>query len=736
MWYMTAALSALFVCAAVANAGPEWVEDDAGGDAGSNGSGAQVTRGIGTLHGIQGRLEMFDTERGEVPEDTEDLYKIKVLNANAFRASLASFFGGFADFDARIFIFTADGVEVGDSELGLLGNDDTFHDPSNTAGGAGGYDLNPSVGAGPDDGRGSTEAPRGKGGKDPDPKPDPDPEPDPQPQSGDGPTVGNMSTDGTNIQIQDGQTLFIAITYSPNEPFSMGGGGPRGTGGEQLIFDFQDPFEVSGPDGPGGDAPLAGWTRPEPNMSGSDGSSFDLGGDQPTGNYVVMLQGVGFAEPPTGGGVPGPVDRASGTEKGTILYWSKVEVRWNTAGEIIQDTFLTLSNDFPADVAIQLYFINGDPPLAATPNERAHPGWNWVGNEITLTGDEATYWRASDGTPKFVSPWTVLDPHNPVAGELPGRPAMDGSGERVLRGFVIGWPVNVDDEELRWNHLAGEATVLNYASGWAWAYNAMAFQSVNDAIPHGEPTGTPGVLNMDGNEFAPAYDELLMNFQAVNATAYSGGGRLVNSDTDITLHPVSVDLRQETTGPVTTKADYTVWNQNEVKLSGMHRCVTCWDQQLARLYELPNHMFVSTLQTNHGKARIDGVASQNCDLDLFGVGGPGTPPDGVIDVFSQPAPLAGLRATILSFDAGADHDAAGVNMFGMGTQSAVIHVDQVIIPPEQTDGPSPLSPVNPATNDSGRDKQDPNAGNGATVTSWGSMLPSAAPPSKADRDGK
>ena len=33
------------------------------------------------------------------------------------------------------------------------------------------------------------------------------------------------------------------------------------------------------------------------------------------------------------------------------------------AEEVVQDTFVTLSNDFPEDVRVQMYFINGDGPL-------------------------------------------------------------------------------------------------------------------------------------------------------------------------------------------------------------------------------------------------------------------------------------------------------------------------------------------------------------------------------------
>ena len=125
------------------------------------------------------------------------------------------------------------------------------------------------------------------------------------------------------------------------------------------------------------------------------------------GAFATLLTAPAFAS-------VGPQDRVSATEKGSLLIFSKVEIRWADAGggnyNVIQDTFLDLSNDYPQDVSVQMYFVNGDPPLEAESGERAHPGWNWVDNEIMLTKNEPTYWSALTGAPKGVSPFTVLDP--------------------------------------------------------------------------------------------------------------------------------------------------------------------------------------------------------------------------------------------------------------------------------------------------------------------------------------
>jgi hypothetical protein len=359
-----------------------------------------------------------------------------------------------------------------------------------------------------------------------------------------------------------------------------------------------------------------------------------------------------------------PGDKCGCDEKGSLLIFSKVEVRWDSTGEnLVQDTFIEILNDYPEDVQVQMYFVNGDPPIPAEGDERAHPGWNWVDNLITLTGNEPTYWSAATGLPKGVSPWSVLDPGPP-----PGRPANDGTGERVLRGFIVAWAVNADGEEIRWNHLAGEATLVNYPRATAWSYKTCGYQTVDENVAHGEDLPNPGVLNLDNLEYGQPPALLLMNFQAVGSAAWSNSRQVV-TNTDLTLHPVEADLRQESNGPVATKAHFNVWNENEVKFSGAYRCITCWDQTLLEDYGVPNHFLLNTLQTDHGKARIDGLASQLCDDSVA-------------------AAILGVKATWLNFDAGAEYDAAGGKLFGMGCESAVIRYDVVSVPPESPDQPN------------------------------------------------
>jgi hypothetical protein len=146
----------------------------------------------------------------------------------------------------------------------------------------------------------------------------------------------------------------------------------------------------------------------------------------------------------------------------------------------------------------------------------------------------------------------------------------------------------------------------------------------------------------------------------------------VISETDLTLVPATADVRQGTTGPVVTKAHADIWNMNEVKFSGTYRCITCWDQALLQNYEIPNHFLVEHLQTDHGKARIDGVASP------------------AVCEGSEDAALLGVAARLLTIDGGIDFATAGTNLHGMGTEGALIRYDVVGPPPPGYPGLPPV----------------------------------------------
>jgi hypothetical protein len=404
--------------------------------------------------------------------------------------------------------------------------------------------------------------------------------------------------------------------------------------------------------------------------------------------------------------------RADLNQKGSLLFFPQIEVKWNALGEVRQDTFMEVSNDFPEGVSVQFYFVNGDPPTAqlcdatCPPNpdgtcaagcllERAHPGWNHVDLQFALTANQPTYWSTLTGLPAGAAPITVLDPGDP-----PGRPDPDpdNPGGRVLRGFAVGWAVNAEGREIRWNHLTGAALIIDYEQPSAWEYRAWAFQAHGAA--HGQEPAScevfnldtgrcvssqvaAGQIDLDGFEYDVPPGRLQFLFHTVGSSLYAPGLGLPNVqfDANLALAVCDVDLRQETAGPVTTKARYDVWNENEVRFSGTERCLTCWDLRPLRTYAplgRPNHFLLSTIQTNIGHARVNGVRSNTCDVN---------------GVVSTDAAILGVIHTVVRFPVDptlvpmrVPIEKAGVTLSGQGEEVARILYD-LIEPPEEAREP-------------------------------------------------
>jgi hypothetical protein len=107
-----AVLAPLILCTALAAAGPEWPE---AGDAGPLPISAQTVTGAGPLSKITGRLNGMPPLPSRGVGDFQDMYLIRIIDPMNFMASTDILNGGFADFDANLFLFELDG-------RGLLGN--------------------------------------------------------------------------------------------------------------------------------------------------------------------------------------------------------------------------------------------------------------------------------------------------------------------------------------------------------------------------------------------------------------------------------------------------------------------------------------------------------------------------------------------------------------------------------------------------------------------------------------
>jgi hypothetical protein len=272
------------------------------------------------------------------------------------------------------------------------------------------------------------------------------------------------------------------------------------------------------------------------NENDALGIPVEVEGDEP-GIWKKLRPGAqGFPTQrvgPEDGDVQGPPDNpdrflppppyvATTVQKGSLLVFPKFEIKWNAAGDMIQDTFIELSNDANQNVDLMIFLVNGQPP--------GHPRVckNYVNNEVTLTNNEPLYWSLFTGQPEGYSPATVLG--EPVPDPDPTNP-----GGFHLHGYLLVWAVNSDFQEINYNHLHGSATLVHYAHGEAWQYNPWAFQARVGA--HGDPLAAPfGRLSLNGSEYDALPAMLHFGFFAPGAVLESGASRSVTVvDTDLTL---------------------------------------------------------------------------------------------------------------------------------------------------------------------------------------------------------
>ena len=410
---------------------------------------------------------------------------------------------------------------------------------------------------------------------------------------------------------------------------------------------------------------------------------------------AAMLAGL-VAAPAMAARDFGAAPEVNANQKGSLLYWSNVEVKFYD-GQIVHDTILELTNDSNDGVYVQLYFVNGDCPTDEIRSgtfpfellERAHTGWNFVDAQIFLSPNKPTYWSAATGNNAnyFPFPGSGDSLQVPPFGNLdadpnpPGSPDHQGAGRpdpdshlygvefRTVRGFVVGWAVEIGGSEITHNELSGSATKVDYAFGAAWEYDAFAYRR------NGAAAGD-GVLKMDGAEYQRSPARLQLDFYTVPTIVLSGffGPGALIADTDLTMHPAEADFRAVGGGPVTTWVQADIWNQNEDRFSGAARCVTCWDQTLLGDFMglgvvTANHFMRDNVGTDKGKARLTGKGGVAC---------PECIEDGDDDstVTSTDEPILGVAVKLLAIGRLVDEDERGIDLevaFGAAGSNLGLH---------------------------------------------------------------
>jgi hypothetical protein len=115
---------------------------------------------------------------------------------------------------------------------------------------------------------------------------------------------------------------------------------------------------------------------------------------------------------------------------------------------------------------------------------------------------------------------------------------------------------------------------------------------------------------------------------------------------------------------------------NERRFSGTQHPVTCWWQRLLSRYAPPNNFLRVNLQTDNGKARINGVTGEVCD-----------------DVNHLPAPMLGVIRNRIVFSASTGVASAASGLIGQGCESGAILYDVPNnLPPTLQDPGLPVRP--------------------------------------------
>ena len=340
-------------------------------------------------------------------------------------------------------------------------------------------------------------------------------------------------------------------------------------------------------------------------------------------------------------------NRTNTTQKGSLLIFPLIDVRFDSNYNVIGDTFIQLTNDWPDDpVHIVTYFVLEEQCIHLKSN-------------FDLTANQPAYWSMATG--KTLSPvgsGNFVQVHQPVT-------SISCAQNGQKNGFLIVFATNSGEQNIRHNHLTGLATIVDYEKATAWEYAPYAFQvrgfgNNNGPADPANVDPTPGVMTLDGVEYDSGLNQLLLEFIAWDSTAFQGEtSYTLIHDTELTLMINDVNVKQDKgeEWPYETKAVFAIHNQLE-NSAAFEYCFTCWSSiELSDLGVL----FGPNLGTARGRAQIDGVASPDvCD----------TPP---VPPISSARALLGTAVKILTFTAGSTR--VSETLAGKGSQTAVIKYD-------------------------------------------------------------
>jgi len=318
-------------------------------------------------------------------------------------------------------------------------------------------------------------------------------------------------------------------------------------------------------------------------------------------------------------------DRGNIGKKGAVLVLPKIELRYDAAQVLEQDTFISLSNDGDQAISVHIFYVNGD--------ETSVPGecWKFNNDTLDLTRNQPAYWSADSGAPgpsgAALQTFRVVD-------NLGFGRDIDGAGPSTdtrLRGFCVMWATNSSEEPVCWNQLSAKVTIVDYENSDVAEYEAYAFQCLDAENPI-DLYGTDDEIELNGT--AGGYDiapgQLLLDFfsdsHAGNPNGAFGHGTTIN--TELTLMLLDMDFIDGGELPATFVI-FTTHNENEQRRSFPGQCLICWRSD--NLFAWSISLGRQIQGTDRAKARILGSSNGSNNPALPAVLCPvpctGDPPD-------------------------------------------------------------------------------------------------------------
>lgn len=348
------------------------------------------------------------------------------------------------------------------------------------------------------------------------------------------------------------------------------------------------------------------------------------------------------------------LDRANTSEKGSLLVFPKVEV----TGE--RNTIIRLQNDYSDSVNLKCYWKNGTK--------------FFTDFQIKLTKFQPIWISARDGNGTYQVPPFPTSTNEAYLEKIGLRGGEHATPSRVTlpenaqsAGELQCWAVDsAGGSEIRWNHLAGSATVVDASQGTAYKYNAWGFRCLVGGNGEECVVANAGQLDLNGSEYEACPKKLIGHFSPAGQEI---GGVYVHQN-ELTLASCNQDLTQDQQYHFSF-LKFNVWNEQEAKYTGAYQCVDSWHAGLLDgIQNNGGNFSAGSLKTDVARFKVKGMKGSVCERSdnhkTFDVNE---------SIVTEEAGLLGVLATTYGFGESQGVAEAGTTLHMLGEMSGFITYD-------------------------------------------------------------